>query len=320
MEILITGISGQDGIFLTKLLNEKYKNFEIIGISRNFSKTQLEHKAKSNFHNFKILNIDLLNKQEVHNFLTKVKPSIVFNLSGPSSVYESLRNHKLENEIKIIFNNLTDSLVENRNFCNFFQASSSEMYGLNNKEEQYTEKSSFIPNSPYANAKLINHNKVKELHKIYDWKIFSGILFNHESEFRQPDYLIMKIIRGAIEIKNREKNYLQLGSLELKRDWSYAEEIVEGIFEMTFHGKSPDYVLGSGRATSIKEVVEIIFSYFELDYKQFIKIDNNILRENDPDIVVADPSKIKNDLGWSTRKDIDEFLHIIIKKYLKGKI
>ena len=130
----------------------------------------------------------------------------------------------------------------------------------------------------------------------------------------------MKIIRGALEIKNCEKNYLQLGSLELKRDWSYAEEIVEGIFEMTFHGKSPDYVLGSGRATSIKEVVDIIFSYFGLDYKQFIKIDKNILRENDPDTIVADPSKIKNDLGWSTRKDIDEFLHIIITKYLKGKI
>ena len=129
MKILITGITGLDGIFLTKLLNDVYKNYEIIGISRYLTKSQLEKKARENFHNLKILNINLLSKDEVNNLLVTVEPSIVFNLSGPSSVYESLKNQNIENEIKIIFNNLTDSLIENRNFCKFFQASSSEMYG-----------------------------------------------------------------------------------------------------------------------------------------------------------------------------------------------
>ena len=263
------------------------------------------------------MNIDLLNKKEVKNFIADIRPSIVFNLTGPSSVYESLKNSKIEKEIRVIFDNLTSSLIEDGNFCKFFQASSSEMYGLNNKEAVYSENSSFIPNSPYANAKLLNHNKVKELNENFDWKIYSGILFNHESEFRDSDYLIMKIIKGAIEIKNCEKNYLQLGSLELKRDWSYAEEIVHGILEMTLHGKSFDYVLGSGKATSIKEIVNIVFNYFNLDYQEFIRIDKNILRKNDPETIIADPSKIKNDLGWSTKKDIEEFLHIIIKNYTK---
>lgn len=319
MKILITGIAGQDGVFLTKLLNEKHKNFEIIGISRNLSKTQFEKKAQANFDNLKILNTDLLNKNKVFNLVAEIEPNVVFNLSGPSSVYKSFKDPKIENEIKLIFNNLTDSLIENKIFCRFFQASSSEMYGLNNKEIIYSEKSSFIPNSPYANAKLENHNRVKELYENYDWNIFSGILFNHESEFRGSEYLIMKIINGAIDIKNQEKNYLQLGSLELKRDWSYAEEIVEGILEMTFYGKSFDYVLGSGKATSIKEIIDIIFRYFDLDYQQYIQIDKNILRENDPEIIVADPSKIKNDLGWSTKKEIEEFLHTIIKNYIKSK-
>ena len=322
-KILITGITGQDGLFLTNHLINKYEKLEIVGTSRQDNHSIFYNNLLSlgvkNRADVSVYQIDLNDYNIANNLISDFKPHYVYNLSGPSSVYESFSNVKNKKLITNIFDNLTSALIKSNNFARFFQASSSEMFSPNCNED-LNENSEFLPNSPYALAKLDNHNKVISLNKKYDWNIYSGITFNHESEFRQPDYLIMKIIRGAIEIKNREKNYLQLGSLELKRDWSYAEEIVEGIFEMTFHGKSPDYVLGSGRATSIKEVVEIIFSYFELDYKQFIKIDNNILRENDPDIVVADPSKIKNDLGWSTRKDIDEFLHIIIKKYLKGKI
>ena len=316
MKILITGISGQDGVFLTRLINKKHTNFKIIGTSRNISKNNFIKIVNQDIQNLDIVNLELTNFEKVNKFINDYQPDIVFNLSGPSSVYESILNTNIENEIVTIFENLTKSLIENNNFCKFFQASSSEMYGLNNKEKMYSEKSLFLPNSPYAKGKLDNHKKVKELKDKYDWEIFSGIMFNHESEFRNSDYLFMKIINTALEIKNKNKKQLTIGSLNIVRDWSYAEDIVEGVYEIAMNGNSYDYILGSGIGTSINKVVDIIFSYFELDYKKFIKIDTSILRKNDPEIIISNPHKTKKEIGWTTSKKIEDFLPLIIERHL----
>lgn len=316
MKILITGISGQDGVFLTRLINKKHVNFRIIGTSRNISKKDFIQIAKQDIQNLEIVNLELTNFKKVNKLIKDYEPDIVFNLSGPSSVYESILNSNIENEIVTIFENLTKSLIENNNFCKFFQASSSEMYGLNNEEKIYSEKSLFLPNSPYAKGKLDNHKKVKELKEKYNWEIFSGIMFNHESEFRNADYLFMKIINTAMEIKNRSKKHLTIGSLNIVRDWSYAEDIVEGVYEIVMNGKSYDYILGSGIGTSINQVVDIIFTYFELDYKKFTKIDTSILRKNDPEIIISNPHKTEKEIGWTTSKKIEDFLPLIIDKHL----
>jgi len=317
MKILITGISGQDGIFLTKLIKEEYSNFNIVGTSRNLNSSQFLKKL--NINDLKenqvinLVNLNLENKQEVSRFITDFSPNIVFNLAGPSSVYESIKNSSIENKITKIFDNLIQGLLESKNLCNFFQSSTSEMYGLNNKLEIYDETCKFIPNSPYASGKLSNHKKICSLRNEYNWNIYSGIMFNHESEYRKNEFLFMKVISTAYKIKNNKESTLKLGSLEYCRDWSYAKDIVEGIMLLTQEGTEFDYVLGSGVGTSIEELVEIIFNLFNLDYKNYVEVDNTILRTNDPKVIISNPNKIYKELGWKTKHTLDNFIEKIVK-------
>lgn len=315
MKILITGITGQDGIFLTKHLLSKNANVEIIGISRNSDTSNFLKFAKisslANHQKLILRNINLLKLNEVSNFIKDFSPDYLFNLSGPSSVYESLKDPRISEEIKLIFNNLTSSLIEQRNFCRFFQASSSEMYG-NNEIKYLNEDVNFSPNSPYAMAKLENHKMVKSLNEKYSWNIYSGIMFNHESEYRKDSYLFMKIINSAYEIKLGNQKSLTLGSLDVIRDWSYAGDIAKGIYQLTTSGKFNNYVLGSGTGTSIKEVVKIVFELFELDYKSYIRVDENLLRPNDPKSIISDPQRIEKEIGWKTTKNIEYIINKII--------
>ena len=198
MKILITGISGQDGIYLTKKIKNNYPNFSILGISRSMDLNNFLSISKTNSlsknQNINIVNVDLKNPDAVNSLVRDFMPDYIYNLTGPSSVYESIKNPELEFTITNIFNNLTSAVIKNQNFCNFYQASTSEMYGLNNKQKLYNENSKFIPNSPYASGKLTNHLKVKHLRDAYSWNIFSGIMFNHESEYRKNEFLFMNVI------------------------------------------------------------------------------------------------------------------------------
>ena len=154
-------------------------------------------------------------------YLDYVNPRYIYNLTGPSSVYDSFKNpEKISQEITGIFDNLINSLIDAKNFPNFFQASSSEMFGNNGKgyQDEYGE---FVPNSPYAVSKLKVHNKIQNLRKEYDWNFVSGIMFNHESELRGDEYLIMKIIKYAKNLSNNNEK-LTLGSLDYG-DWSFED-------------------------------------------------------------------------------------------------
>ena len=309
-KILITGISGQDGIFLTKYLLENNSDINITGISRSNPEKSIYGKLKylghSNFNNINIYNLNLEDKKQVTNFIKDINPDVVYNLSGPSSVYKSFLNSDNKDSILNIFNNLTSAIIENKIFPSFFQASSSEMFGISN--EILNENSPFNPNSPYAEAKLINHLKVKELNENYNWPIFSGIMFNHESEFRNKDYLIMKIIKSAKEISINPNKRLTLGSLDYIRDWSYASDTVNAIYEITSKGSSYDYVIGSGVGKTIKEMVNHIFNYFNLDWTNFVDINESLLRKGDPVKIISDPSKLNMELNWSAKVNFNQML------------
>ena len=185
-----------------------------------------------NLNNLHISNVNLLNQKEINQYIKDIEPDYIFNLSGPSSVYNSYKNpEKTISNIKTIFDNLINACVEQNNFCNFFQASSSEMFKESN--EVLDETSSFGPISPYAKAKYDVHIYLNDLRAKFDWNINSGIMFNHESEFRDDDYLFMKIINAAINIKHGKEKELIIGSLDIKRDWSYAKDVVEAISLIT---------------------------------------------------------------------------------------
>ena len=317
MKILITGITGQDGIFLTKLIQKSFTKFNILGISRSMNASKFMNKFDiknlKRSQSVSLVNLNLLNYESVNKLVGDFIPDLVFNLSGPSSVYESIKNPNIEDEINLIFDNLTNVLIQNKNLCNFFQASTSEMYGKNNQKEIYNEEDEFIPNSPYASGKLTNHNKVLNLAETHNWKIFSGILFNHESEYREEDYLFTKIMNSALKIKSGDESYLTVGSLDYCRDWSYAKEIIEGVFLMTTEGKRTSYVLGSGVGTTIGEIIKIVFDFYDLNYEDHIKLNPEILRKGDPVKIISNPHKINSDLRWETKLDIETLVEKIIK-------
>jgi len=213
--------------------------------------------------------------------------------------------------IENIFDNLINGCKKNNITPRFFQASSSEMFEIN--EGKLNENSKMKPRNPYSLSKLRNHQKVINLNKELEWNIFSGVLFNHESEFRSAEYLFLKIIKQTKEIAEKKRNVLKIGSLEYQRDWSFAGDIAIAIKEITLNGTKPTYVVGSGTSTSIKFLIDFVFDYFGLNPEKYIEIDEKILRPNDPLKIVSDPSLINRELNWRTAISIEKLIKRCIK-------
>ena len=323
MKYLITGITGQDGIHLTNLILKNEKDSNILGTTRSiennsfFSKLRYLNK-EFNENKISFSSLDLEDFETTKKLLIDYRPDFIFNLSGPSSVYGSYQTpEKTYNSITSIFNNLSEACIESYNFCNFFQPSSSEMF-KDSDEKILDEESQFLPLSPYAEAKLKTHERAKQLRDRYDWNVNSGILFNHESEFRDDDYLFMKIINSAIEIKKGNQKNLTIGSLDLVRDWSYAKDTTEAMYIISKEELRNDYVIGSGLGHSIEDLVKIVFESFNLRYKEYINIDPNLLRRQTPKSIVSNPSKIKKDSGWEPKTSFEELIEICIKYKIKN--
>lgn len=299
-KVLITGITGQDGLFLSKNILKKNPDAKIYGVSRKTDnqefKRNLRKVGTKNTDNIKIYNINLLNKMHVRKFIQSVQPTIIYNLSGPSSVGESLiYPQKTFDEITMIFENLISALFAEKIFIPFFQASSSEMFGTNN-EKILTEDSEFNPQSPYAKAKLKNHKKVIELSK--EFNIKSGIMFNHESEFRKSNYLFKKVINGAKNISEKKLNTLKVGSLTYERDWTFAGDISKAMIEIINSGSKNSYVIGSGKSHSIQYFISLVFDHFNLNWEKYVQVEPSLLRVGDPEKITCDPTRLINELNW----------------------
>ena len=239
--ILITGVSGQDGLFLTSELLKNNKKLKIYGQTRSKNSTHFFNKLrtiyKGDCNNVTLVNIDLENMNDIKNFISDKKPDAIFNLAGPSSVYNSLIDGgDTYRKITLIVDNLIKSITEITKYSpKFFQASSSEIFQKNNSGT-FNELSKYESTTPYAKAKLENHLKSSEIRSKYGIDIYSGIMFNHESEFRNNDYLIMKIINSARSIKEKKTDSVELGSLNYIRDWSFAGDMAKAIYKITYYG------------------------------------------------------------------------------------
>ncbi len=319
-KILITGITGQDGIYLTSKLLQEENNY-IYGISRNKNINNFVDNLKSlgstKFSNLQVIQEDLLNQKKIEKLFINFQPSTVYNFSGPSSVYESLLdNGNSKRQIITIFDNLISASMKLNKLPNFFQPSSSEMFGPG-KFSALNEKTPFNPISPYAEAKLENHLKVIELSNDFNWNIKSGIMFNHESEFRKDNYLFSKVIKSAIEIKSGIRESLTIGSLDYERDWSFAGDIVDATYLIINKGKQPTYVIGSGTSNKIKDLIQFTFDYFELDWEKYITIDDSLLRKDDPISIISDPTLIKSELKWYPKFTFQDLIRSCIEGMIK---
>ena len=310
---LITGITGQSGLFLTRELL-KDKDYEIVGTSRNkitkifYEKLKYLNVNVDELTRLNIIECNLSDPKDISSVINSFKPNYVYNLIGPGSVSESI---KFPNEssaaITNSFNNLVNALVENKNFSSFFQSSSSEMFA-DGEGQTLDENSNFSPLTPYAESKMYCHNLSRELRNKFDWKITCGILFNHESEFRPDSYLIMKIINSAIDIKTGNSKSLTVGSLNLVRDWGYVGDVALAMKKITENNLSTDYVVGTGKGRSIEEIINFVFEYLNMDYKNYVSVNANILRDGEPLEIISNPKKIKKEQNWESITRFEEII------------
>ena len=314
---LITGITGQDGYYLSKLLIEK--GYEVHGTIRRSSSinTSRIDGLISKYQNEGKLNLyysDLIDSSSLYSLINKIEPHEIYNLAAQSHVSVSFKNPIYSTQTATVG---TLSLLEAiRNIdkkIKFYQASSSEMYG-GTKKELLNETSLLDPKSPYAAAKVFSHNLSKIYRQSYDMFCVNGILFNHESPFRGETFVTRKITRAVGRIHKGLQSKLTLGNLEASRDWGFAGDYVEGMWMMLQHDKPDDWVLATGHSITVKEFLELAFQYYDLDYKDFVETSEKYLRPNEVEFLLGDASKAKKELGWEPKTDINDLVKLMVEE------
>jgi GDPmannose 4,6-dehydratase len=302
---LILGSKGQDGQFLSeKLLLDGYEVFGVI-------------KPNTNSLQKNTISLDLTDIKNVEFIISKVKPTHIFNFAGVSDVFNPYDNLEFSYQQNcLIPQNFLNSILKIDKTIRFFQSSSSLMYGRStiNKINEETPTS---PIYPYGITKLYSHNLIKEYREEFDLFCSSGIFFNHDSEKRGDKFLTQKIILGIKDILNKKTNTIKLGNIDVHRDISYAGDFMDAVKLIMESNNPTDYVLGSEKLTSIREFIEKSFNYVGLDYKNHIEQDKDFIRTKNDIILVSDITKIKNNLGWKTTKNIDDIIKIMINDKIK---
>jgi GDPmannose 4,6-dehydratase len=293
---LITGITGQDGSYLAEFLLAK--GYEVIGVVRRTSHHSYE-RIDHLIPRVRIVAADLLDQHSLTMAVQDVQPDEVYNLAAQSFVPTSFSQPVLTGEFTAL--GVTRILEAIRLACptaRFYQASSSEMFGKVHETPQ-SESTPFYPRSPYGVAKLYGHWITVNYRESYGLYAVSGILFNHESPRRGMEFVTRKVSDAAARIKLGLATELHLGNLEARRDWGFAGDYVDAMWRM-LQGPTPtDYVIGTGTTHSVGDLVRIAFEHVGLDWKRHVVVDPQFYRPAEVDLLLADPSKAKAELGWS---------------------
>ena len=318
---IITGVNGQDGSFLAEHLLSK--NYEVVGFVRRSSSEDkklynIEHLLDNS--KFIIEYGDLTDASSLWRVIHDYMPEEFYNLGAQSHVGVSFQAP--ESTTQINATGVLNCLEAIRNVfpqTKFYQASTSEMFGDNMNAPQ-SEETMLSPVSPYACAKVYAHNLVINYRKAYDLFACSGILFNHESERRGEQFVTRKITKAAARIKLGLQNELRLGNLDAKRDWGYAKEYVQAMWLMLQQEKPDDYVIGTGKTHTIREFVECVSEIAQFDLMKHVVIDEKYKRPSEVPLLLADPSKAKQKLGWEAKTSLKELAEIMYKNDLEKEM
>ena len=309
---LITGITGQDGSYLAELLLEKgYSVHGLVRRSSTFNTWRIDHLPRGE--NFALHYGDLNDVSSLVEVVRKVRPDEVYNLAAQSHVRVSFDMPEYTAEctgigcLRVLEALRTEGLTKTR----FYQASSSELYGKV-REVPQSEKTPFHPRSPYANAKAFAFYTTLNYREAYGMHAVNGILFNHESPRRGESFVTRKITRAATRIKLGMQSSLALGNLDAKRDWGYAKDYVEAMWRMLQVDKPDDYVIATGETHSVREFLDETFAYLELDWKKYVKLDERHLRPSEVDLLIGDPTRAKNELGWTPKTTFRDLVRIMV--------
>jgi GDPmannose 4,6-dehydratase len=313
---LITGITGQDGSYLAELLLEK--GYEVHGLVRRSSTETFERIAhlRDRVH---LHQADLLDQSSLVNPLREIGPAEVYNLAAQSFVPTSWVQPSLTGEFTAIgVTRMLDAIRIVDPEIRFYQASSSEMFGKARQSPQ-NETTPFHPRSPYAVAKVYGHWITVNYRESYRMYAVAGILFNHESPRRGREFVTRKISEGVARIKLGLASELVLGNLDAKRDWGYAREYVDAIWRMLQGPEPRDYVIGTGVQHSVRSCTEIAFRHVGLDPADFVRIDPELIRPAEVDTLLADPTKAREELGWSARTTFPELVQLMVEADLESQ-
>ena len=317
---LITGVTGQDGSYLVEFLLEKgYQVWGMIRRSSTFHTGRIDHLYKDPHEETRLRLVygDLTDGGNLSTIINEIQPDEVYNLGAQSHVRVSFDTPIYTvNTDALGTLRLLEAIRSSGRPIKFYQASSSEMYGKVVEIPQ-TEKTPFYPRSPYACAKLYSFWQTVNYREAYDLFACNGILFNHESPRRGETFVTRKITWAATRIKLGLQDKLYLGNLEAKRDWGYAGDYVEAMWLMLQHEKPDDYVVATGENHSVKEFVEEVFGYLDLDWQQYVEIDQRYFRPSEVDFLLGDAGKAKKILNWEPKITFKELARIMTDADMK---
>ena len=307
---LVTGITGQDGSYLAEMLLEK--GYDVVGMVRRSSTITFD-RIEQIQDKITIVQGDLHDQSSLVNVFEEYKPDEVYNLAAQSFVPTSWNQPVLTGEVTALgVTRMLDAMRLVRPTARFSQGSSSEMFGKVQEVPQ-SESTPLYPRSPYGVAKVYGHWITINYRESYDMFAVSGILFNHESPRRGLEFVTRKITNGVARIKLGLDTEIGLGNLDSRRDWGYAKDYVEAMWLMLQKDSPDDYVIGTGETHEVREFCEIAFSYADLDYKEFVKKDERFFRPAEVDLLVSDPSKAKQELGWEIKVGFKELVEMMVQ-------
>ena len=316
---LITGITGQDGLYLSELLLEK--NYEVFGLSRgqNNPKKDLVNKI---IPGIKLIDGDLTDSSSLLRALEISNPEEIYNLGAISFVAYSWNQIQLTSQVTALgVVNILEAIRiwagNNIDKVKFYQASSSEMFGKVQETPQ-TERTLLWPRSPYGVAKSFGHHMTINFRESYGLHASSGILFNHESPRRGPEFVTRKISLGVAKIARGLSDQIVLGNLDAKRDWGFAGDYVEAMWKMLQEPSADDYVIATGETHSVREFVQIAFEYANIpNWEKYVKLSNEFLRPAEVDYLVGNSEKARKKLNWSPKVSFKELVHMMVESDLE---
>ena len=306
---LITGITGQDGSYLAEFLLEK--GYEVVGVVRRTSHDSYERIGHL-LDRVTITPADLLDQHSLTSVIRDVMPDEIYNLAAQSFVPTSWTQPVLTGEFTALgVTRILEAVRLAHREARFYQASSSEMFGKAVESPQ-SESTPFYPRSPYGVAKVYGHWITVNYRESYGMYAVSGILFNHESPRRGLEFVTRRISRGVARIKLGLAKELTLGNLDAKRDWGYAGDYVNAMWRMLQQDEPTDFVIGTGVAHSVGEFVQLAFDHVGLDWEEFVRVDDALLRPAEVELLQADPSKARTDLGWEPAVDFATLVAMMV--------
>ena len=317
---LITGITGQDGYYLAKLLLEK--DYEVHGTIRRSSSINTERidpliAKYSSSKQLQLYYSDLLDTSSITNLISNIEPDEIYNLAAQSHVSVSFKNPSYTTDVSTSGPlAILESLRNAKKEIKFYQASSSEMFG-GDSGLILNEDSLFEPKSPYAVGKVFAHHMTKVYRESYDIFAVNGILFNHESPHRGETFVTRKITRAAGRIKLGLQSNLTLGNLEASRDWGFAGDYVKGMWMMLQHNTPDDWVLATGQTQTVKEFLEITFSNLDLNWEDYVIQSERYYRPNEVKHLLGDSSKAQSKIGWKLETSFEELVEMMVKNDLE---